>query len=208
MGKYYLSFILFCFSAVLAGKPRVNYGALPIPISQYGLYSHIERNAGIVYFGLWQHGLVMNQAESEAIRAEIVAAITQWASAIDWPYKNPTVIWENSTRSYKLIVNAYINRSYAEPTNGIIQLAYSQRDYRATIILHEIGHLVGLADMYVEVNQPPSIMNYLYYFTVLQPDDIIGARALYSHVKYGQPFCVAGYYESLGVNGARLCVPY
>lgn len=208
MGKYCLSLFLFCFSALSTGKPRLNYGAIPIPISQYGLYSHIERNAGVVYFGLWQQGLVMSQAEANAVRSEIVAAINQWASVLDWPYKSPRIVWEDSPRAYRLIVNANINRSYAEPTNGLIQLAYSQRDYRATIILHEIGHLVGLADMYVEVNQPQSIMNYLYYFTVLQPDDIIGARALYNHVKYGELFCVAGYYESLGVNGTKLCVPY
>lgn len=206
MGKYYLSFLLLFFSTISKGS--FNYGALPISISQYGLYSHIERNAGVVYFGLWQHGLVMNQQESEAIRGEITAAIQQWASALDWEFKRPTIIWENSTRAYKLIVNAYIDRSYAEPTNGIIQLAYSQRQYRAVIILHEMGHLVGLSDMYVESNQPPSIMNYLYYFTALQPDDIIGARALYHYTKYGQPFCVGGYYESLGVNGARICTPY
>lgn len=129
----------------------------------------------------------------------------------------------------KVIIDSHIPRSYGNMWGSMIAIAGdniadlnyidvgSSQFYR--LVLHEYGHLLGLADLYAEVgrqnplNQPESIMKDVHTNKGLTSDDQAGIRALWDYLEgHNDQACSVklGYEvgENIGGNGrAYYCVP-
>jgi hypothetical protein len=170
---------------------------------------------GSVDISLQYQGMAVTYEQDQAMRKNIARGIREWTGALDpqtFP-KNIPIVRIGCCGSHTVIVNPMIQRSYALPEQRTIYIAgqyinqFDPNSYR--VILHELGHLMGLADTYTEpgyqqpINQPQSVMNYVYIHDRLQPDDIYGIRALWEYLHLQGPFCrypygVGGAYENKG----------
>jgi len=177
---------------------------------------------GYIDISLQYQGMSVSYDQDQAMRQNIARAIREWTSALDpatFP-KNIPIVRIGCCGSHTVILNPAVSRSYALPEQKIIYLAgqyinqFDPNSYKT--ILHEVGHLMGLADTYSEpgrqqpIGQPQSVMNYVYIHDRLQPDDVYGIRALWEYMRYQGPFCRYPY----GVGGAlenpgniAFCVP-
>jgi hypothetical protein len=177
---------------------------------------------GYIDISLQYQGMAATYDQDQAMRQNIARAIREWTGALDpasFP-KNRPIVRIGCCGSHTVIVNPAVTRSYALPEQKTIYLAgqyinqFDPNSYRT--ILHEVGHLMGLADTYSEpgrqqpIGQPDSVMNYVYSHDQLQQDDIFGIRALWEYMRYQGPFCrypygVGGAYENKG--NIAFCVP-
>jgi hypothetical protein len=156
------------------------------------------------------------------LQYNITRAINAWTGALQgnpyWKYETVDVTFGGG--NYSVIVDTAIQRSYAIPELREIHLSpsylasWDPNSFR--VILHEFGHMMGLADTYSEggyqtpINQPSGIMNYAYLYDELQPDDIAGAIAVYEYANGRGPFCrgiyvPGGAYENK--NQIAFCAP-
>ncbi|SMF05323.1 hypothetical protein [Pseudobacteriovorax antillogorgiicola] len=99
----------------------------------------------------------------------------------------------------KIVIDQKIRRSYANMWHGMLiiegQRVFLDASDFYKLVLHEYGHLLGLADTYNEPgrqelqDQPQAIMNNLWLVDGLQRDDEIGIRALWSYLDQDAPYC-------------------
>lgn len=173
------------------------------------------------------NGAVLNQQQIFFIRDSVISAVTAWSSSLQqnpyWPCKQGVlVIWNDPSRVgvVSIYVDAAVSRSYAIVGSNQIflapQYANSFDPFASRVILHEMGHMFGLADTYSEpgyqqpVGQLPAIMNNLYQVSWLTQDDLFGANALYEFINGRGGFCdypymVGGAWENR--NRVAFCIP-
>jgi hypothetical protein len=142
-----------------------------------------------------------------------------------------TVYWEcRHENRLKVIVDAEVTRSYGSMYGAAIVLSGSRvipqspglRDELGLDknlfkrLLHEYGHLIGLADTYSEagyqqpVGSPPAVMNSYYTVDGLTSDDEAGVLAVWRYLQGREDPCSEGYAAGASdVDPAktRFCIP-
>lgn len=173
-------------------------------------------------------GAIVTPQQAAFTRAAIDKAVRAWTSALDdndfWPCKAGVRVEHSlgnvGPGTIQVYIDAAVSRSYAVVGSNQIYLSpqYTNASdpYAERVILHEFGHMFGLADTYTEpgyqqpIGQPSGIMNQLYSVAWLTPDDYAGADALYEYINGRGQFCeddyaVGGAYENK--NNVAFCVP-
>lgn len=224
--KSLLFLVLMAFGSEEALAQEQSYGTWSFGrsrVREVSAYTWIERNAGTLPLSLGYLGVYPAPMDDAAMRVNIDSAVKAWAGALNgnpyWNYPSPDVVF-SAQPVVRVIVDASVQRSYAIPESHEIRLspmylnAQDPNSYR--VILHEMGHMFGLADTYWEpglqtpINQPPGIMNYCYAYDEPQADDIAGANAVYEYMNGRGPFC-RGIYAPGGAyenpNQIAFCAP-
>jgi hypothetical protein len=176
-------------------------------------------------------GAIVTPEQARFTRAAITKAVVAWTSALEdndyWPCKQRVTVnhlmdaGQLGMGTVQVYIDAAVSRSYAVVgANPQIYLSPQYTNaydpYAERVILHEFGHMMGLADTYTEpgyqqpIGQPAGIMNQLYEVAWLTPDDYSGAEALYDFINGRGQFCeddyaIGGAYENK--NAVAFCVP-
>lgn len=165
------------------------------------------------------------QEQADFVRASIEQAVDEWVLALEdnpyWRCKDVSVLWGDvGPGSIQIYLDPSVSRAYTIVGQNQIYLPLASMlpsdPYAERIILHEMGHIMGLADTYTEpgyqqpIGQPIGIMNRLSDVSGLTADDRAGAYALYEFINGRGSFCDRGY--SIGgayENKSRVafCVP-
>lgn len=199
-------------------------------LKQWSAFTTIERYGCSLPVILYATaGSIVTPAQAAFTRASIDKAVRAWTSALDdndyWPCKggvrvNHQTVGNPLPGTVAVYIDAAVTRSYAVVGANQIHLApqYTNASdpYAERVILHEFGHMFGLADTYTEpgyqqpIGQPAGIMNQLYQVSWLTPDDYAGAEALYEFINGRGQFCeddyaIGGAYENK--NSVAFCVP-
>lgn len=205
---------------------QLHYGTFSYGASivrSWSAYTILEENSCILPISILANGFQPLQTEINQLQANLVKAVGAWTNAIDgnpnWRCETAFVSFGPSPREIKVIVYPYVIRGYAVVGQAEVHIGRDilngSNPFAERIILHEMGHMFGLADTYTEpgyqqpINQPSGIMNDLFNVPGLTRDDIDGARALYDYMNGRSPFCrddyvTGGAYENK--NQIAFCV--
>jgi hypothetical protein len=222
-----LSAVLSC--GVKEEKSSLNYATFTpgrATMKEWSAFTTIERRGCVLPVQIYAIASPSDQGvtNAEFIRISIETAVSAWVDALKdnpfWKCKKVAFQYgEAGQGTIRVYIDNSLQRSYAIVGKNEVYLAgylneSDQFSYR--VILHEMGHMFGLADTYTEpgrqqpLGQPASIMNNLYMVPGLTSDDIFGANALYEYINNRSEFCSNGY--SVGMaweNQYRIafCVP-
>jgi hypothetical protein len=191
-------------------------------MKQWSAYTTIERRGCTLPIQLYAFpGADVPPEQGAFVRRAVESAVKAWASAPAWPCTATRVVWaEAGPGTVQVYLDPTVTRAYTIVGQNQVYLSHANTvptdPLAERIILHEFGHIFGLADTYSEpgyqqpLNQPPGIMNRLWEVNGLSGDDIRGAAALYEYINGRRPFCDNGYvvgaaYEN--VNRVAFCVP-
>jgi hypothetical protein len=201
-------------------------------LREWSMFTTAERHGCKVPMILYATaGTTVTPAQADFTRRAFERAVSAWTNALaennrNWLCGQATrVEWTTNAGTpvagrIEVYIDAQTIRSYAIVGANQIYLApqyTSDREpYAERVILHEMGHMVGLSDTYTEpgyqqpIGQPAGIMNMLYAVSWLTADDIAGANALYDFINGRGQFCsgdyaVGGAYENK--NAVAFCVP-
>lgn len=230
-----MKFLTWPFTLVIlftaCGASAENYGTFTPgrdTVKGWSLFTTLENNGCQLPMILYAAGVSVNPEQALFTRKTFEKAVSAWSDTLEnnpsWPCKGRSrVIWQNQGGTPSMIsvyLDAAVQRSYAIVGQYEIRLSpqyMNSSDANAErVILHEMGHMVGLSDTYTEpgyqqpIGQPDGIMNNLYQVPWLTADDIAGANALYEYINGRGQFCdgdytVGGAYENR--NQVAFCVP-
>lgn len=192
----------------------------------WSAFTTIEERACMLPVQLYTFsGVQVPASQSAFVRSSIEKAVAAWTSALlnnpFWDCGIARVAWgEAGAGTVQVYLDPTISRGYALVGQNQIYLAHAtsvpEDPYAERVILHEFGHMFGLADTYTEggyqqpIGQPAGIMNRLFDVPGLTADDFAGAYALYEYINGRGSFCDRGYivggaYEN--PNRIAFCVP-
>lgn len=193
----------------------------------WSAFTTIEQRGCVLPAQLYTYaGTQVSADQSQFIRQSVEKAVTAWTSALQpdpyWICPSAGVVWGDTgpPGTIQLYIDPNISRGYSLVGQNQIYLPLSSTmpsdPFAERVILHEMGHMFGLADTYIEpgyqqpIGQPVGIMNNLYYVPWLTDDDIRGAISVYEYMNGRGEFCSNGYavggaYEN--VNRIAFCVP-
>lgn len=191
-------------------KSSLHYGTFSPGASvvrSWSAYTTLDENGCVLPISILGNGFQLSGFEVSNIQSHLIKAVGAWTNAIDgnpyWKCETAFVSFGPSPREIRVIVYPYVIRGFAKVGEAEIHIGRDIVDgsspYAEKIVLHEMGHMFGLADTYTEpgyqqpISQPIGIMNNLYSVPGLTQDDIDGARALYDYMNGRGPFCRNGY---------------
>lgn len=204
---------LFLFLFLSCGSPdesHLKYGTFSFGASvvrSWSAYTTLDENSCVLPISIVGNGYQPSGYEVSNLQSHLIKAVGAWTNAIDgnayWRCETAYISFGPSPRAITVILYPYVIRGFANIGQAEIHIGRDIADgsnpYAERIVLHEMGHMFGLADTYTEpgyqqpINQPPGIMNNLYAVPGLTSDDIDGARALYDYMNGRGPFCRNGY---------------
>lgn len=198
-------------------------------VRSWSLFTTAERNGCKLPMILYAaNGARVSREQASFTAGAFEKAVQAWTGAIaadpSWPCGESVALsWQTQRTvpgTIAVFIDAAVQRSYAVVGGYEIRLSPQYTNpgdpYAERVILHEMGHMVGLSDTYTErgyqqpIGQPFGIMNNLYNVQWLMPDDVAGANALYRYITGRGQFCDGGYkqggaYENK--NRVAFCVP-
>lgn len=197
-------------------------------LRSWSLFTTLEENGCSLPVVLLSN-VAVSRVEALFVRSAVEKAVDQWTSALlnspNFPCAGRSrIAWQATPTAgpaISIYIDGSVSRSYALVGQYEIRLSPEYKDPRNAnaekVILHEMGHMVGLSDTYTEpgyqqpIGQPSGIMNNLYEVSGLTLDDLKGAYALHEFINGRGQFCEDGY----GIGGAfenrnnvAFCVPF
>jgi hypothetical protein len=219
-------FLSSCGNPTSENLSHVSYGTFTpgwATVRQWSAYTTIEENGCSLPMVIEPRGIYLMPSDESYLRSALEESVRTWTKVIHsqyWPCADVRVAYNawGIRKAVRIVVEPDLRRAYALPGAYEVHLGLGLLrgdPYGSTVILHEMGHMFGLADTYTEpgyqqpLGQPPAVMNNLYLNPVLTEDDIDGANNLYEYMNGRAPFCAAGYvpgaaYENL--NRVAFCV--
>lgn len=222
-------FSLLFFSCGESKTSELNYATFTpgrATMKEWSAFTTIERRGCVLPVELYSFlGNPVSAEQSAFVRASVERSVTAWTSALRnnpfWKCPGARVQWgEAGPGTIQIYLDPSISRGYALVGQNQIYLASQSTvpsdPFAERVILHEMGHMFGLADTYTEpgyqqpISQPIGIMNNLYSVPGLTPDDLRGALALYDYINGRGEFCAPGYQVGGAFenpNRIAFCVP-
>lgn len=193
---------------------------------EWSAFTTIERRGCVLPAELYTYiGVPVPADQSIFVRESIEKAVAAWTATLNqnqfWRCKTNAVRWgEAGPGTVQFYLDPSINRAYTlvGQNQVYLPLASTVRSdpFAERVILHEMGHVFGLADTYSQpgyqqpIGQPQGIMNQLFYVEGLTEDDKAGANAFYEYINGRAPFCTNGYVVGGAFenpNRIAFCVP-
>ena len=176
----------------------------------WSAFTTIEQRSCILPVQLYATaGAYVSPEQAAFVRQSTARAVIAWTGALEqnpyWPCKNRVrVSWgEAGSGTVQIYLEQSVSRAYSLVGQNKIFLSLASAvpsdAFAERVILHEFGHMFGLADTYSEagyqtpIGQAPGIMNQLYQVGGLTSDDINGANALYEYINGRREFCSSPY---------------
>jgi hypothetical protein len=232
--RSFFSVLLFILFAAACGDGREETSGLDYAtftpgrevMRQWSAFTTIEQRGCALPVELYTFsGVSVPPEQSAFVRRAVEKAVRAWTGAL---YSNPfwacgesRVAWgAGGPGAVEVYLDPTVSRAYTLVGQNQIYLSHASSvpgdPYAERVILHEFGHIFGLADTYSEpgyqqpIGQMPGIMNRLFDVPWLTSDDLAGAYALYEYINGRGAFCERGYtvggaYEN--ANRIAFCVP-
>jgi len=179
-------------------------------LKEWSAFTTIERRGCTLPMQLYATaGAYVSPEQGAFIRESAERAVQQWTDSLlnnpYWTCKNKVAVsWgEAGQGTIQIYLESSGSRSYSIVGQNQIYLSLANTNaedpFADRVILHEFGHMFGLADTYSEggyqtpIAQPLGIMNQLYQVSSLTEDDTDGANALYEYINGRQEFCTSPY---------------